>query len=114
MSTVALLKPRVSEKTYAQSEQKNVFVFDVPKEFNRTQVKDAVQAQFKVTVTGVNILNVKGKEKRSYRRTSGWSKGKRNDVKKAYVTLKAGDSIAIFASEEDAPKAPKADKKGKK
>lgn len=114
MNKTILLKPHVSEKTYAQSELKNVFVFDVPSELNRTQVKSAVEAQFEVTVTSVNILNVKGKAKRSYRRTSGWSVGKRNDVKKAYVTLKEGDSIAIFASEEESTSGPKEAKKGKK
>ena len=62
----------------------------------------AVASQFDVTVTDVNIANVKGKAKRTIsakgRRVS---KGRQNDVKKAYVTLKVGDKLSIFAAIEE-------------
>jgi large subunit ribosomal protein L23 len=109
MSKTLVLKPRVSEKAYGQSQTKNVYVFVVPTDVNRNQVADAVTAQFAVTVTGVNILNVKGKAKRTVRKGGKQSQGKDNDFKKAYVTLKEGDSIAVFATEDD-----KAEPKGKK
>jgi len=95
-----LLKPRMSEKTYAQS-QDGVFVFDVGLEVNKHQVASAVAAEYDVTVEKVNITIVKGKEKRAYKKRK-YETGRRNDIKKAYVTLKEGDSIPIFAAVEEA------------
>lgn len=109
MSKTLLLKPRISEKAYGQSLAKNTYVFVVPTDANRTEVADAVTVQFGVTVTGVNILNVKGKAKKTVRKGGKQSKGRDNDIKKAYVTLKEGDSIAVFATEDD-----KKEPKGKK
>lgn len=111
MSKTLILRPRVSEKSYAMSQLSNTYVFDVPVDANRTMVADAVTAQYEVTVTDVNILNVKGKAKRTVRKGGKAVDGRRSDIKKAYVTLKTGDSLPIFAAlEEPAP----ADKKGKK
>ena len=112
MSLTLVLKPRVSEKAYGQSLDKNVYVFVVPTDANRTQVADAVTAQFNVTVTSVNILNVKGKAKRTVRKGGKQSQGRDTDFKKAYVTLKEGDSIAVFAT-EDAKNEPKGKKETK-
>jgi large subunit ribosomal protein L23 len=112
MSKTLLLKPRVSEKAYGQSLTKNTYVFVVPTDANRTEVADAVAAQFDVTVTDVNILNVKGKAKRTVRKGGRQTAGRDSDFKKAYVTLKEGDSIAVFAT-EDADKEPKGKKEKK-
>lgn len=112
MSKTLLLKPRISEKAYGQSLTKNTYVFVVPSDANRTEVADAVAAQFSVTVTDVNILNVKGKVKRTVRKGGKQSIGRDNDIKKAYVTLKEGDSIAVFAT-EDANNEPKGKKETK-
>lgn len=106
MSKTLLLKPRVSEKAYGQSLSLNTYVFVVPASSNRKEVADAVAAQFNVTVTGVNMLNVKGKVKRTVRKGGKQSMGRDNDIKKAYVTLQEGDSIAVFAT-EDANNEPK-------
>lgn len=95
------LKPRVSEKAYNKSQQDKVYVFEVPTDANKISVTKAVQDQFNVTVTAVNILNVKGKAKTQYRKRGKRSTGKRPDIKKAYVSLKEGDEIAIFPKEED-------------
>lgn len=108
MSKTLILKPRVSEKAYGQSVTKNTYVFVVPTDANRSQVAEAVAAQFDVTVTGVNILNVKGKAKRSFTKRRQ-SSGRDNDIKKAYVTLKDGDTIAVFKT-EDADNEPKGKK----
>jgi large subunit ribosomal protein L23 len=91
----------MSEKSYALSQKAQTYVFEVPKGENKMTVKAAVEAQFGVTVLDVNMLNVKGKEKRTVRKNGRSVKGTRSDVKKAYVVLKEGDSIAIFASVED-------------
>ncbi len=115
MSKTMVLKPRVSEKAYAQSQEKNVYVFVVPTDANRTMIADAVAVQFDVTVTDVNVMNVKGKVKRSVRKGGRQTFGKRVDIKKAYVTLQQGDAIPVFAQEQEAEaEAAKADKKGKK
>lgn len=105
MSKSMTLRPRVSEKAYALSQAANVYVFEVPVDANRVTVTDAVQVQFDVTVSDVNILNVKGKVKRTVRKGGRQTMGKRRDFKKAYVTLKEGDSITLFPSENDADKA---------
>lgn len=108
MSKSIALKPRQSEKTYALSQAFNVFVFDVPMTVNKDQIKKAVEAQFDVTVTDVRVIIVKGKVARSIRigaRTRANVSGKRIDKKKAYVTLKDGDSIPVFAAIDEQVKA---------
>lgn len=112
MSKTMILKPRISEKAYGQSLTANTYVFVVPTDANRTEVADAVAAQFDVTVTSVNILNVKGKVKRTVRKGGRQSMGKDADFKKAYVTLKDGDSIAVFPT-QDADNEPKGKKETK-
>lgn len=101
MSNTMTLKPRVSEKAYGQSLSSNVYVFQVPTEANKMTVAQAVETQFNVTVTSVNIIVAKGKVKTTYRKRGGRTSGSRSDIKKAYVTVKGGDHIAIFANEED-------------
>lgn len=101
MSKTMTLRPRVSEKAYGMSQLRNTYVFVVPGDANKLTVAQAVAAQFNVTVEDVNILNVKGKAKRTVRKGGRAITGRDSDKKKAYVTLKQGDSIAIFASEDD-------------
>lgn len=96
------LKPRMSEKAYQQSVAGNVYVFVVSLDANTTVIKQAVESQFKVTVTNVRTAVVKGKTKKSYRKGSRPVAGKRTDYKKAYVTIKEGDSINIFGEIEKA------------
>lgn len=66
-------------------------VFEVARDANKVEIRSAVQALFKVTVTGVRTLVVRGKEKRV-----GRFSGLRPSWKKAFVTLKAGDNIEFF------------------
>lgn len=106
MPTTMPLKPRMSEKSYAQSHSDNTYTFDVPVDANKVEIARAVEAQFKVSVTNVRISVLKGKSARSIR-IGGMRKavvGKRPDVKKAYVVVKEGDSIPIFASVDEAAK----------
>ena len=81
--------PHITEKSTLASEN-NAVVFKVAGDATKPQIKEAIEAIFGVSVTGVNTLVMKGKTKR-------W-KGKpykRTDQKKAIVTLKDGDSIDV-------------------
>ena len=104
---VYTIKPRMSEKTYAQSGN-GVFVFVVDKALNKHQVAELVTQTYDVEVLNVRCVVQKGKTKRLYRNRK-YENGARPDLKKAYVTLKPGQSIPIFASVEEAEK-----KEGKK
>jgi large subunit ribosomal protein L23 len=96
------------------SELNNVYVFEVTGTTNKHSVAKAVAAQFDVTVTKVNMANLKGKTKRTIRRGGRAVAGRQSDVKKAYVTLKEGDSIAIFQAPDQETNEPKPDQLGKR
>jgi ribosomal protein L23 len=103
MSKTIILKPRVSEKGYAQSEALNTYLFEVTGEVNRHDVARAVTAQYEVTVTGVRMASTPGKTRRTYKKRGRVShKGRSSSVHKAYVTLKEGDSLPIFATVDEA------------
>jgi large subunit ribosomal protein L23 len=87
--------PVVSEKSYAQA-QVGTFTFSVPLSANKQQIADAVAKQFDVKVTSVTTAITKGKVKRSYRKKGTSVSGTRKDVKKAYVRLAEGQTIAAF------------------
>jgi large subunit ribosomal protein L23 len=96
-----LLSPRVSEKAYALSSDKNTFVFIVPLSANKIEVKKAVETEYSVEVVSVNILKQDGKKKaaiKGKRQRPGI--GKRSDFKKAFVKLKDGQTIPVFAAQE--------------
>ena len=84
-----ILAPVITEKATILSEQNKV-VFRVAKDATKDEIAAAVEALFKVNVTKVNTLVVKGKTKRFRGRP-----GRRSDVKKAVVTLAEGQSIDI-------------------
>jgi large subunit ribosomal protein L23 len=94
--TTILVTPVTTEKAYGQS-QKNVYVFNVPLDANKNQILAAVESQYDVKVAAIKTLVQSGKSIR-------FSRGKnrypgtttRTDSKKAYVTLAAGSSLAIF------------------
>lgn len=102
MSKAITLRPRLSEKTYGQSENR-VYVMDVPRDVNKLVVAHAVEAQFEVKVTKVNIANIPGKAKRVISLTGKRAKntqGTRSDIRKAYVTLAEGHSLPFFEAIE--------------
>ena len=86
-----ILGPIVSEKSYDLIEQRGTYTFQVDPRTNRSEVKLAVESIFGVKVTRVNIINRKGKRKRT-----GFTIGRRNDTKRALVTLAEGQTIDIF------------------
>ena len=102
MSKSIILRPRVSEKAYALSEALNTYVFDVSSDVNKHSIADSVTAQYEVAVTKVRIASIPGKAKRSYRKRGRNVEAQRSDIRKAYVTLKAGDSLPIFAGMKEA------------
>ena len=87
-----ILAPVISEKSTRIADKLNQGVFRVLRDATKQEISAAVSNLFKVEVTGVQVLNVKGKVKRSGRVT-----GRRDNWKKAYVTLKPGQDID-FAS----------------
>lgn len=85
-----LRRPIITEKN-AELMARHKYAFEVAREANKRQIKEAVEAAFKVKVTQVNVLTVPGKSKgfgRLRAKTSPW--------KKAIVTLEPGQKIEIF------------------
>jgi len=83
-------KPMVTEKSTRQKEE-NQYVFEVMREANKVEIQKAIEKLFKVKVLQVRTSNVLGKMKRLGRKS-----GKRQDWKKAIITLKEGDRIDFF------------------
>lgn len=104
MSKTLVLKPRLSERTYAHAQLGNVYVFEVSKDANKHTVARAVAEQFEVKVAAVNIANAKGKQKRTVSLTGKrrGNIGERSDTKRAYVKLMKGFSLPVFAAVEEA------------
>jgi large subunit ribosomal protein L23 len=83
-----LVAPIVSEKATMVAEKTNSVLFKVLQDATKPEIKAAVELMFKVEVKAVSVLNQKGKTKRY-----GRSVGRRDNVRKAYVTLKAGQEL---------------------
>jgi len=84
-------RPLITEKGMRSNEEHNTVVFQVDQRANKLLIKQAIEALFQVKVLEVNTLNVQGKKKRVRMR-----EGKKPDWKKAYVTLREGDTITFF------------------
>ncbi|MBL1241268.1 MAG: 50S ribosomal protein L23 [OCS116 cluster bacterium] len=84
-----IVGPAITEKTSGASEHNQV-VFDVAKTASKPEIKLAVEALFNVKVKAVNTLIRKGKTKRFK-----GIMGKRNDIKRAIVTLEEGQMIDV-------------------
>ena len=82
---------RVTEKGTRQGEKYNQYTIVADPRANKTQIRQAVQELFKVKVTRVNTLNVRGK----FRRQRTTQAGQAPSWKKAIVTLKEGDKIVL-------------------
>ena len=86
-----IVSAHLTEKASLVGQFANTYVFKVAGKATKLEIKKAIENKFKVTVTKVNLLNVKGKMKRG-------GKGKltkRTDWKKAYISLKNEDRIEI-------------------
>ncbi len=83
-----LVAPIISEKATRVGEKANTVLFKVLRDASKPEIKAAVELLFNVTVQDVNVLNQKGKVKRF-----GKTIGRRDHVRKAYVTLAEGQEI---------------------
>jgi large subunit ribosomal protein L23 len=86
-------RPLITEKGLAVKETEGTLVFDVAPGASKTEVKQAVEALFKVKVLNVRTANVLGKERRR-----GKFSGYKADWKKAYVRLKDGEKVPEYLS----------------
>jgi large subunit ribosomal protein L23 len=89
-----LLEPHISEKSTNVAETGNQVVFKVTTDATKSEIKQAVEKLFNVTVEGVQVSNAKGKTKRTR-----FGVGKRKDWKKAYVRLSEGNDINFLGTE---------------
>jgi large subunit ribosomal protein L23 len=85
-------RPIVTEKGVAKKESERTLCFEVAAAANKTEIRHAVEALFKVKVGGVRTINLEGKLRRR-----GRFSGHRPDWKKAYVRLKAGAKMPEYA-----------------
>jgi large subunit ribosomal protein L23 len=85
-----ILAPVVSEKSYTAIDQ-NVYTFVVAPTANRTEIRQAIESIFDVSVLKVNTMWRRGKRKRTR-----YTMGERSSQKRAVVTLAEGDKIEIF------------------
>jgi large subunit ribosomal protein L23 len=92
-----IIKPILTEKMTAQGEKLNRYGFVVSREADKGQIKAAVEATYGVKVADVNTLINMGKAKRRFTK-AGLLVGRANHVKKAIVTLKAGDKIDFYSN----------------
>ena len=92
MNSFEIIKTvRLTEKGTRQGESFNQYTVVADRRANKTEIRLAVQELFKVKVTRVNTLNVRGKARRQ--RTA--QAGRASNWKKAIVTLKDGDKISL-------------------
>jgi large subunit ribosomal protein L23 len=89
-----LRRPLVTEKTNYQSSKLRQYTFEVPVSANKTQIKDAVESLFEVSVERVNVIILP--PKRTRRARSRRLRVRRSAMKKAIVTLAEGQSIDVF------------------
>lgn len=85
----------LTEKTTAQRAERQ-YAFEVARNANKIQIRQAVQTLFNVSVTRVNTMIVRGKVRRMGRTTA-----KMQNWKKAIVTLKEGDAIDFFSEAKE-------------
>lgn len=86
-----LKRPVLTEKSNYQADALHRYTFEVDPRANKHQVRQAVEEIFKVTVANVNMMKVRGKNRRLGRHT-----GRTPDWKKAIVTVAPGESISFF------------------
>ena len=83
-----LVAPIISEKATHVADKTNAVTFKVLQDATKPEIKAAVELMFNVQVKGVSVANIKGKQKRF-----GRSQGRRDNVRKAYVSLMPGQEL---------------------
>lgn len=85
-----LRAPRITEKSSMLSEQKNIYVFNVPINATKNQVLHAVRAQYKVSPIKINMVKIRSKKVTVRNKVGHTNRGK-----KAYIFLKKGENIKL-------------------
>ena len=88
-----IIRPVITEHSYDVMDN-NVYTFEVAKDSNKIEIRQAIEAIFGVTVKKVNTLNVKPKPKRMRYQEKGFTRTWKKDM----VTLAEGDTIEIFSA----------------
>ncbi len=97
MATQILIKPVVTEKGTKLSEKLNTYVFRVAKEANKLEIKKAVEQHYNVQVADVSTAVIPGKAK-VRQTTKGVARGMKPAYKKAFVTLRDGETIDFYGN----------------
>ncbi len=92
-----IIKPLVTEKVTALTEKQNKYCFIVRPEANKLEIQSEVERTYNVKVVSVNTAKYAGKSKTRYTK-SGLLRGRTNAFKKAYITLKEGETIDFFSN----------------
>lgn len=96
MSSI-IIRPLITEKMTAQSEKEGRYGFVVDRKSNKIEIREAVEKQFNVKVSGVRTMIVRGKERTRYTK-SNILRGATSTWKKAIVTLEKGESIDLYSN----------------
>jgi large subunit ribosomal protein L23 len=97
MAINVIIKPMVTEKSTKSGEKLGRYAFRVQKDANKLEIKKAIEAAYSVQVEDVNtVVNVGKKKVRQTKK--GMAIGMKPSYKKAYVTLKKGETIDFYGS----------------
>lgn len=96
MAKQILVKPIITEKAELLSEKKQQYSFVVNKDANKIEIRKAVEARYNVNVVSVNTIITPGKVKVRGTR-SGYQRGRITPIKKAVVTVEAGETIDFYS-----------------
>ncbi len=93
MNPYILKRPIITEKSMQLANNRNTYTFEVDRLANKQQLKEAVEELYGVTVLKINTTTRNASSKKTGKRRLSQSVAQ---VKKAMVTLKAGDTIELF------------------
>ena len=97
-----IIRPILSEKGTMLAEALNKYVFQVEKQCNKLEIKEAIEEKFQVKIIKVATMNLKGKNKNMTIKSNGHilrTRGNQSSWKKAIVTLEEGSSIDMLGGE---------------
>lgn len=97
MAKNVIVKPLITEKSTKLGEKRNTYAFKVERDANKLEIKKAVQEMYNVQITDVNTVVNVGKKKVRYTK-KGVASGMKPAYKKAYVTLKTGETIDFYGN----------------
>lgn len=93
-----VVQPVITEKSTDLQAEENVYTFVVDEEASKPEIREAVERIWDVRVTKVRTMRLAGKYRRGLlgQMAQNWNVGRRNDFKKAMVTLEEGDHIEFY------------------